>query len=160
MDTIVLYIIAFGALILSFFSNKQKTTVALKKAWKAFEGILPQFIIVLFLVAAVLAALDTETISKLLGNSSGFLGVLVASLVGSVTLIPGFVAFPAAAALLQSGAGATQMAAFISSLMMVGIVTLPMEMQYFGKKVAMYRNIMAWFFSLVAAYFVGWMVSL
>lgn len=160
MDTLILYVIAFGALLISFFRNKQKTSMALKKAWKAFEGILPQFITVLFLVAAVLAMLDTETISKLLGKGSGFWGVLIASLVGAITLIPGFVAFPAAAALLQSGAGVAQMAAFISSLMMVGIVTLPMEIQYFGKKVAIFRNILAWVFSVIAAYFVGWVVSL
>jgi hypothetical protein len=46
----------------------------------------------------------------------------------------------AAAALMREGAGATQIAAFVSSLMMVGIVTLPMEMKYFGKRAAILRN--------------------
>ena len=86
--------------------------------------------------------------------------MLGASLVGAVTLIPGFVAFPAAAALLKGGAGATQIAAFVSSLMMVGVVTLPMEMRYFGKRAALLRNALAWVFSIAAAFFVGWVVSL
>ncbi len=160
MDTIVMYIVAGTGILVSWFINRQKTIMALKKAWKAFEGILPQFITVLFLVAVVLAVLDTETVSQLLGKGSGFVGVLIASVVGAITLIPGFVAFPAAAALLQNGAGATQMAAFISSLMMVGIVTLPMEIQYFGKRAAILRNVIAWFLSIIVAYFVGWVVSL
>ncbi len=110
-------------------------------------------------VAAILAIIDTTTISRFLGSGSGFLGILGASLVGAITLIPGFVAFPAAASLLNGGAGATQIAAFVSSLMMVGVVTLPMEMKYFGKQAALLRNGLAWVFSIAAAFFVGWAVS-
>lgn len=159
MDTFLLYGIAAIGLALSLAKDRGKTKMALKKAWKAFEGILPQFLSVLFLVAGALAVLDTETISTFLGRGSGILGVLGASLIGAITLIPGFVAFPVAAALLKGGAGATQIAAFVSSLMMVGVVTLPMEMKYFGKRAALLRNALAWLFSIAAAFFVGWAVS-
>jgi hypothetical protein len=43
--------------------------------------------------------------------------------------------------------------------MMVGIVTLPLEIRYFGKKAAIGRNTLAFAFSIVAALFVGWMVA-
>ncbi len=160
MDTLILYLVAMICLVCSFLKNRQKTRIAMKKAFKAFENILPQFLVVLILVAMALAILNTETISLVLGRNSGAWGVLVASLVGAVTLIPGFVAFPAAAALMQGGAGVTQIAAFVSSLMMVGVVTLPLEIQYFGKKAAFLRNILAYVFSLIAAVFVGWVVQL
>ncbi|MCX7027130.1 MAG: permease [Spirochaetes bacterium] len=160
MDTIILYLIAGAGLLASFVKDRTKTMKALKKAWKAFEGILPQFLVVLILVAITLAVLDTATISRYLGTGSGPWGVIIAALVGAITLIPGFVAFPAAAALLNGGAGATQVAAFVSSLMMVGVVTLPLEMKYFGKKAAILRNSFAFIFSFVAAIFVGWVVGL
>ncbi len=160
METILLYLAAGIGLGISFFKDKKKTKMALKKAVKAFEGILPQFLVVLILVAITLSVLDTATISRFLGTKSGFLGILAASLVGAITLIPGFIAFPAAAALLQNGAGATQIAAFVSSLMMVGVVTLPMEIKHFGKKATFMRNALAFIFSLVAAVFVGWVVGL
>jgi len=160
MDTFILYLVAAICLILSYLKNRQKTRVALKKAFKAFESILPQFLVVLILVAIALAVLDEPTISLILGKDSGVWGVLAASLVGAVTLVPGFVAFPAAAALLQGGAGVTQIAAFVSSLMMVGVVTLPLEIQFFGKRAAFLRNFLAYIFSLIAAVFVGWVVSL
>ncbi len=160
MDTIILYGLAGLGVLLSLLADRKKTGNALKKALKALEGILPQFLIVLLLVAAVLAVLDTATISRVLGMGSGLAGIFIASMVGAVTLIPGFVAFPAAAALLAGGAGTTQIAAFVSSLMMVGIVTLPMEIQYFGKRAALLRNVLAWLFSILAAFFVGWVVSL
>ena len=160
MDTLALYLIAGACLVWSFLQNREKTRIALKKAFKAFEGILPQFLVVLILVAIALAILDEPTISLILGKDSGVWGVLAASLVGAVTLVPGFVAFPVAAALLQGGAGVIQIAAFVSSLMMVGVVTLPLEIQFFGKRTAFLRNFLAYIFSLIAAVFVGWVVSL
>lgn len=160
MDTAFMYVAAALGLAVSFVKSRDKTKAALKKAFKAFEGILPQFLVVLVLVAITLSVLDTATVSRFLGAGSGALGVLIASAVGAITLIPGFVAFPAAAALLEGGAGATQIAAFVSSLMMVGVVTLPMETKYFGRKAAVMRNLLAFGFSLVAALFVGWVVGL
>jgi len=160
MDTIILYVIAGVGLLASLLKDRGKTIKALNKAWKAFEGILPQLLVVLILVAVTLAVLDTATIARYLGSGSGPLGVIIAALVGAITLIPGFVAFPAAAALLNAGAGATQIAAFVSSLMMVGVVTLPMEMKYFGRRAALLRNGFAFIFSFVAAIFVGWVVGL
>jgi uncharacterized membrane protein YraQ (UPF0718 family) len=156
MDTILLYLFAGLGLAASLVKDRAKTKAALKKAFKAFEGILPQFLVVLLLVASALAVLDTATISRIIGNESGFFGILGASLIGAITLIPGFVAFPAAAALLEGGAGTAQIAAFVSSLMMVGVVTMPMEMKYFGRRSTLMRNGLAFLFSFAVAAFVGW----
>ncbi|MGE4352768.1 MAG: permease [Oscillospiraceae bacterium] len=132
--TIALYAIALSALAVSFFKSREKTRLALKKAWKSVENILPQFLSVLLIIGMMLALLTPEQISKLLGSESGWYGVLIAAVIGSITLIPGFVAFPLAAALLNNGADYMQIAAFVSTLMMVGIVTLPVEITYFGRK--------------------------
>jgi uncharacterized membrane protein YraQ (UPF0718 family) len=150
-----MYIIAFGFLIISFVKDKRKTLLALKKAWKSFENILPQFLSILIIIGIMLAVLSPQVISGLIGEKSGWLGMLISSLVGSVTLIPGFVAFPLASALLKSGAGFMQIAVFISTLMMVGIVTFPLEIKYFGKKTAILRNGFAFLFSFVVAIAIG-----
>ena len=153
--TYVLYALALIGLTLSLFKDKNKTKMALKKAWKSFENILPQFLYILVIIGIVFAVLSPETITMLLGSDSGFLGVIGASLIGAITLIPGFVAFPLAAALLNSGAGYMQITAFVASLMMVGIVTLPLEIKTFGKKAAIIRNVSAYVFSLIAALIMG-----
>jgi uncharacterized membrane protein YraQ (UPF0718 family) len=138
-------------LVISFVKDKKKTKISLKKAWKAFENILPQFLVVLLLVGVLLAVLNTEVISKVIGADSGWLGVLLSAVVGAITLIPGFVAFPMAAMLLQGGAGYMQIGAFVSTLMMVGVVTMPIEIKYFGKKLTILRNVLAFAFSFVVA---------
>ena len=50
--------------------------------------------------------------------------------------------------------------AFISALMMVGIVTIPVEIKYFGKKLTIYRNALAFIFSFVVALVIGMVMSL
>ncbi|MBW8381779.1 MAG: permease, partial [Youngiibacter sp.] len=80
---------------------------------------------------------------------------VLASVIGAITLIPGFIAFPLAAALLKSGAGYMQIAAFISTLMMVGVITLPVETGFFGKKAAILRNSLAFIYSFIVAMVVG-----
>lgn len=159
MNTYLLYGITVLLLAVSFFKDKKKTKMSLRKAWKAFENILPQFLVVILLVGVLLAVLNTEVISKIIGSGSGWLGVILAAVVGAVTLIPGFVAFPTAAMLLQGGAGYMQIGAFVSALMMVGVVTMPVEIQYFGKKLTILRNIIAFIFSFVVAYVIGLVVG-
>ena len=155
MTTVILYVIAVFALIVSLIKSKEKTKIALKKAWKSFENIMPQFLTILVIIGIMLAVLTPEQISRMIGNESGWVGVMVASIIGAVTLVPGFVAFPLAAALLKSGAGYMQIAAFISTLMMVGIVTIPVEIKYFGKKASLLRNAEAFIFSLIVAFVMG-----
>lgn len=158
MDSYIFYGLAIFLLLLSFIKDKKKTKMAIKKAWKAFENILPEFLVVIILVGFLLAILNPETISKIIGAESGWFGVILAGVIGSVTLIPGFVAFPTAAILLDNGAGYMQIAAFVSTLMMVGIVTLPVEIKYFGKKISIMRNVLAFFFSFIVAIIIGMVV--
>ena len=155
MFVTILYGIAGCGLMISFLCDRGKTKMALKKAWKSFENILPQFLSVLVIIGLALAILTPEQISSLLGSESGMAGVLAALAIGSITLIPGFVAFPLAAALLHNGAGYGQIAAFVSALMMVGAVTIPMEMQTFGKRAALLRNGLALAFSFIVALVMG-----
>lgn len=158
MDSYIFYALAIILLILSFIKDKKKTKMALKKAWKAFENILPEFLVVILLVGFLLAVLNPETISKIIGSESGWFGVILAAIIGSVTLIPGFVAFPTAAILVENGAGYMQIAAFVSTLMMVGVITIPVEIKYFGKKISILRNVLAFFFSFIVALIIGMVV--
>jgi len=153
--TVTFYVLAMLGLTLSFWKSKEKTGLALKKAWKSFENILPQLLAILVIIGIMLAILTPGQISAVLGSESGWIGVLIAAAIGSITLIPGFVAFPLAAALLHNGAGYMQIAAFVSTLMMVGIVTMPLEKQFFGIKAAIARNAAALVFSLIVALVMG-----
>ncbi len=155
MFTVFLYSLAISGLIFSYFRDKKKTKKALMIAKNAFLKIFPEFSAILILIGIILAVLSPQVIDRIIGGQSGFFGMFLTSLVGSITLIPGFIAFPMAKSLLDSGAGISQIVVFISTLMMVGFVTAPMEIRFFGKRQTLIRNGFAYIYSFIVALIVG-----
>lgn len=157
--TAATWIVAISFLALSYVKDKGKTKLALNKAVKSVEGILPQFGGIVLLISLMLAFVTPETIRSLVGSDTGILGMLMTSIVGAVTLVPGFIAFPLAKSLVDLGAGIPQIAVFVSSLMAVGVVTLPLEIRYFGRRTAVTRNVLAYISAFITAFVVGVVVS-
>jgi len=147
--------VALGLLLLSFIKDRAKTKQSLIKAFKSFANIVPQMLGMIASIGVILALLSPQLISSFIGGSSGWIGVIIGAVIGSITLIPAFVAFPMAAILLENGAGYMQLASFVSTLTMVGVVTLPLEIRYFGKKFAAIRNTLAFALSFVVAFVIG-----
>lgn len=159
MFSTITYIIAGLALLWSFVSDRKKTKQALKKAWKSFSNMLPDFSGILALIGLLLTVLSPGTISAIMGGQSGLIGMMLAAVLGAITLIPGFVAFPLAASLLGRGAGIPQVAVFVSTLMMVGVVTLPLEKKHFGAKATYLRNGLSFAYSFLVALIMGVMAK-
>jgi len=157
--TYILYGLCIVLTLVSFFKDKEKTKRALINGVKSFENIMPQFLSILVIISVTLTILKPETISKIIGNDSGVFGVVLSSLVGSVTMMPTFVAFSTGNTLIQNGAGYAQVSALITTLTMVGVLTFPLEVKYIDKKAAFYRNFLAFLFSFVVAFFMGGVFS-
>lgn len=153
--TFCLYGITGVLLTISFAKSKKKTSLALKKAWKMFLAVLPQFMAILFLVGLLLAVVQKETMQAIIGSDSGVKGMLLSALFGSAAVIPVLIALPIASELLRDGAGLIQIAVFISTLTTVGFVTMPLEMKYFGRKITLIRNLLAFLFSFIVALIIG-----
>jgi len=150
-----LYIIAGLAILVSFIANRDKTLKAVKIAARRFINILPAFLTMIILVSIVLFLVPDKVISNYLGGSNKFSGVLFATFFGSITLMPGFIAFPLCGILLKKGVAYTVIAAFTTTLMMVGILTAPVEKEYFGIKVTIIRNVISLFIALTVAVMIG-----
>ena len=131
--------------------------MSLNKSWKAVENIMPQFLSIILIIGITLAALSPQEINNLIGQQSGWIGMIIAAIIGSATLIPGFVALTAA--LYKSGGGLMQLAVFICTLMAVGVVTLPAEIKYFGTKISIIWNSLAFIYSFIAAILMGVLLS-
>ena len=152
---IALYIATAAALLASLLASRAKTLAALTLAGRRFARILPGFLIMLALFALGITLMPQETLQRLLGKESGMLGIAVAALAGSVTLMPGFIAFPLSGALLSQGVPYMVLAAFTNALMMVGVLTYPLEVQYFGRGVTLVRNAISLVIALIVAVVTG-----
>lgn len=139
----------------SFLLDKEKTILGFKKGWKMFRNIVIPFLNILILVSLLLFIVPPEMIVKYLGAGSGAIGFAIAAIIGSITLIPGFISYPIASGLLKQGASYSTIAVFMTTLMMVGVVTLPLEIKYFGKKVAILRNALNFIVAIIIGILIG-----
>ena len=149
------YSITGLALLISLIIDRKKTLSAIKISYRKFIQIIPSFLMMLVPVSIVLYLVPDELISNYLGNSDKFIGVILASFLGSITLMPGFVAFPLCGILLKTGVSYMVLSAFTTTLMMVGILTYPIEKEYFGVKVTIIRNSISFFMALIVAISIG-----
>jgi len=150
-----LYIVTAFAILLSFLANPKKTIMAIKIAVKKFVNILSAFLIMLILVSVVLFLIPDKVISNYLGNSNKLIGIIFASFFGSITLMPGFIAFPLCGILLKKGVPYMVLSAFTTTLMMVGVLTYPIEKEYFGMRVTVIRNTISFFIAIIVALMTG-----
>ncbi len=100
-----------------------------------------QIIGILFLIGLILTFIPPpHVIKEYLGGSNVFIATIVSALIGSITLIPAFVAFPLVGSIVDMGASIVPAVAFLTTLTMVGFVTFNLEKQEFGKKFAFFKK--------------------
>ncbi len=150
-----LYVFAVLIILLSFFKSKEKTYKGFKVAWKKLKKILPSFTKMLIAVSFVLYLVPENVISKYLGGSNLLSGTLLGSIFGSITILPGFVAFPLSSVLVSKGVSYTAVASFTTTLMLVGVITFPVEKEYFGWKLSLTRNIVSYIICIIISIVIG-----
>ncbi|MEA3317155.1 MAG: hypothetical protein U9R54_04295 [Bacteroidota bacterium] len=146
-----IYILTGISVIVSFMVNRKKTKKALIIGAKKIWNIIPPFISILVAVSIVLYLIPNEVIVKYLGSADSCLGVIIASLIGSITVMPGPISYPLCGILVDEGVSYSVIAAFTSSLMLVGVLSFPVEKTYFGKKFAILRNCISFIIALLIA---------
>ena len=154
---ISLWIVTGVALLVSLAADRRKTQAAVLKGLEMFVGIIPLLLGILATVSLVLTAVTPRMLERVL-SGAGLLPFFTALGVGSIALIPGFIAYPLAALLRENGASVPVLAAFITSLMMVGVLTLPLEARYFGWRAALLRNLLALCGAVVVAAGMAWVL--
>lgn len=141
--------IALALVLISFLVDRKKTLQAIRKGMLQFLRILPTLLSVIMIISIVLHFVSEEVILKYLGEGAGWEAYLSAAILGSVSLIPGFIAFPLAGILVKSGVAYAVIAVFITTLLMVGLLTLPIEAKYFGLKSSLLRNALSFLGAIV-----------
>ena len=69
--------------------------------------------------------------------------------------MPGFIAFPLCGMLLEKGVPYMILSGFSTTLMMVGVLTFPVERAYLGTKVAVLRNLIYLVIAVVVTIITG-----
>ncbi|MGC9554253.1 MAG: permease [Thermoplasmatota archaeon] len=150
--------IALAGVTLSLARDRKKAWQSLTVAGRSFLRILPMTLLIILAIGLLLGFVPPSRISQFLGEQSGAGGVLLAGAVGAVMHIPALLSFPLAASLLDSGASVTAVAAFITTLTMIGMITLPLEIRELGLTFAALRNGLSFLAALLIALLMGWIL--
>lgn len=149
-----LYIFTIITLIISFIKSKEKTVKGIKKGIKKFNKILPKYLVLLMIISFVLLVSE-DFIIDYLSNENLIVGAIASVVIGSITMMPGFIAYPLAGVLLEKGVAYIILGGFVTSLMLVGVVTFPVEKEYFGTKATVIRNVFGFLIAVGIALGIG-----
>lgn len=148
-------VLAVGCLVFALFKDRKKARQSLLAAAKSFLRILPLVLMIIVIVGLFSAFIPPSQIMKFTGDQAGWSGILAIAALGAVLHIPALISYPLAASLLQSGAAIASVAAFITTLTMVGVVTLPLEIKELGLRLAVLRNGLSFIIAVFIALIMG-----
>lgn len=155
MFILSIWVLAAVLFVFSFVKDRERAVSSLLAAWKFFRSMALPVLITLWAIGFFLTFLSPGLISRAIGANSGWQGIVIAALFGSIVLIQAFIAFPLAGSLLRQGASISAVAAFVTTLVMVGVITAPLEMKFFGKKFTFWRNILSFICAVLIALIMG-----
>lgn len=153
--TIALWLVTLIWFVYSMKKDKKKTLDSMKKSKAMMGSMLPQILGILFVIGLILTFIPPETIKTYLGGTNPILATIISALMGSITLIPAFVAFPLVGSMVDMGASIMPAVAFLTTLTMVGLVTFNLERKEFGAKFALTRNLLSFGFAIAIALLMG-----
>ena len=155
MVAIIINLITIILLIYTILQDKTKAKKAVKSALVKFINLLPMMLVIIVMIGLIFGFIPPELIKSYLGSDSNLIEIMAAALFGAITMIPSLVALPLAGSLIEAGASYTPVTAFITTLTMVGVVTLPVELKELGKKLTVLRNVFAFIFAIVISLLIG-----
>jgi len=147
--------LALICLIFALVKDKKRTVQALRIAVKSLIDILPMVFVIIIFIGLMLGLVPPGEIPRFVGEQTGLRGILLVGVLGAVMHIPSLLSFPLAASLLEKGASIGAVAAFITTLTMIGVVTLPLEMKELGKEMAFLRNALGFVTAIAIALIMG-----
>lgn len=153
--TIAIWVGTLVFLGISLAKNKSKTKQALKMAFNMGKGMAISIFSIIFAIGLILTLLPPEDIAIFVGRQSVLLATVASALLGTITLVPAFIAFPLVGTLVDAGVGIVPSVGFLTTLTMVGIVTFPLEKKEFGLKFTAIRNGFSFLFAIIIALVMG-----
>jgi len=150
IPTIIMGVIAIALTFIAYNKGGGEHILGLESAGSILLQITP-LLIFAFIVAGMMQVLiPTEIISEWIGTGSGFRGILIGTVAGS--LMPGgpYVVLPVAAGLLRTGASIGTMVAFLTGWSLWAVTRLPLEIGVMGWKFWLIRLACVFLFPPIA----------
>ncbi len=139
--------------------SENKSIKALKKTWRQFSSAL-YIIFIIFSVVALLQNLIPHNFYSSLFINNPVVDSFTGALLGSISFGNPIGSYLIGGELVKEGISIVAITAFLLAWVTVGIIQLPVEIHYFGKKFAFVRNTVSFFASIVLAILINLIIHL
>ncbi len=150
IPTIIIGVIALVFLVIGYQKGGGEHILGLKTAGNLLLQIAPLLICAFIVAGMTQTLIPREIISKWVGAESGFRGILLGTVFGSITPGGPYISLPIAAGLLRSGAGIGTMVAFMTAWSLLAVHRLPLEIGIMGWQFMLIRLASVFFFPPIA----------
>jgi len=146
---IVLYTVYF------YRGNKVKIKDASKKSIKIFIQNSIRLFAIFVIIAILEKFLSPNAVSAFLLKFSGLIGIIVGALAGSVMMGPAATSYPLGQYLLAHNASVTLVSAFLFTWVGIGVISVPLEFKFLGRKFTLLRNSFTFIAAILIALIMG-----
>ncbi len=131
----------------------------LKKSALSFLSIMPMLLGVIGLVGIFQTLITPEMLSSLF-QGQPMLDTIIGTLTGGISAGHPIVSYVLGGELLKHGISIYAVSAFILSGVTLGLIQLPLEIEMFGGRFTLYRNILALVFTIIIALLTAYTLQL
>lgn len=135
--------------------NKRKLRDASKKSVKMFIQNSIRLFAIFTIIAILEKFLSTKAVSTFLLKFSGFNGIIIGALAGAVMMGPAATSYPMGQYLFAHNASVSLVSAFLFTWVGIGVVALPLEFKFLGKKFTLLRNSFTFIAAILIALLMG-----
>jgi len=147
---LIVYAIALVLAVAAYLKGEQRHILGITEATKTFLLVLPALIGAFLIAGYIRVLVPEEVVREWVGEESGFKGVLVGYLAGTLTFGGPFVSFPIAASLYHAGGSVKIVTTYITSWALWGGGIIFYEFSILGPKLFTIRIAASILFPLLA----------
>ena len=148
---VVVYAVAMVLAVAAYLKGEERHILGVIEAIKTILLVLPTLIGAFLIAGYIRVLMPEQVVGEWLGEESGFKGVLIGYLAGTLTFGGPFISFPIAASLYHAGGGVGTLTTYITSWALWGGGIIFYEFTILGPRLFTIRIIASILFPLLAS---------
>jgi len=148
---IMMLALTAGLYIIYLRNNRSKLKKAIQKGSKNLIQNSIRIFAIFVIIGILQNFLSKEAVSNFLIRFSGLKGVFAGAVTGAIMMGPVATGYPIGKYLLENGGTVALASSFLASWVMVGVISIPLELKNFGKRFTITRNLFAFISVIIIA---------
>ena len=148
---IIMLTLTAGLYVIYLRNNRAKLKKAIQKGSKNLIQNSIRIFAIFVIIGILQNFLSKEAVSNFLIKFSGIKGIFTGTVTGAIMMGPVATGYPIGKYLLENGGTVALASSFLASWVMIGIISIPLELKNFGERFTITRNLFAFISVIIIA---------